>query len=149
MDEVSPECKILFVVVFSPRPCYAHARKCIILNQIIIYYHYHIISYVIPVYDIHMRDNGIHNSMCILFTDCLRVYVYIYIYIFIYIYLHRCENFTARWLYINVLYNTYIYIIIILYTCCGCPPGDNTSRQLESSTDGKQKLFLFRMIVLK
>jgi hypothetical protein len=104
MDEVSPECKILFVVVFSLRPCYAHARKCIILNQIIIYYHYHIISYVIPVYDIHMRDNGIHNSMCILFTDCLRVCVYIYIYIYIYMYIYTdVENFTARWLYICII----------------------------------------------
>jgi len=49
MDEVSLECEILFVVVFSPRPYYAHARKCIIFNKIIIYYHYHIISHVIPV----------------------------------------------------------------------------------------------------
>lgn len=157
MDEVSPDCEILFVVVFPRVRTGTHGNILlyIILYQIIIY-HYHNIRYITCVlytciyyimYDIHTLDNGIRILRCILFTDrvCIYTHTHTHVYINCILYMYRREKFTARRLYIwriilhlRIYYNNVMYLQL-LWRSVG---GQCFETRCYSSIDGKQKLFL-------
>lgn len=146
MDEVSLGCEILFVVVFSPSSVLCTCTK---------------MYYIKSNYNILSLSYYITRNNCMIYICVTTVYIIQGAYCLptayacvseeciLYIYTTLWKLYYSMVVCICILYYTYVYIIIILCTCCGCPPGDNTSRQLESSTYGKQKLFLFEIIVLK